>query len=185
MVAASAIGILLAGALWWVYFDVIALVAERALGRSEGTAQAKLGRDAFSYLHLPMVAGIVVAALGLKKTLEYVGGGEHHSWTDPLTGLPGWALPIGVGLFVLAQIGFRLRIGKPLSLPCVVAVLALVGVGLVGPPCPRFRAGPGHRSDGRADHLGDAHPRRGAGRATPGAPHLRPSTRGEAWQVVP
>ena len=136
VVVASTIGIALAAGLWWLYFDAIALVAERALARMKGSALPRLGRDAFTYLHLPMVAGIVIAALGLKKTLEYVGGADDHGWTDPLTGLAGWALPIGIGLFVLAQIAFRLRIGKSLSLPCLVAVAALAIVGLVGPAVP-------------------------------------------------
>jgi low temperature requirement protein LtrA len=133
VVVGSTLGIALAAGLWWIYFDVIELVAERLLARLEGVERARLARDAYTYLHLPMVAGIVVAALGLKKSLEYMGGGEHHEWTDPLTGLAGWALPIGVGIYVLAQIGFRLRIGKPLSVPCLVGVAALVGVGLLGP----------------------------------------------------
>ena len=132
IVVASMVGIALAAGLWWLYFDVIALVAERALASTEGTARARLARDAFTYLHLPMVAGIVVAALGLKKTLEYVGGSEGHAWTDSLTGLAGWALPIGIGLFVLAQVAFRLRIGKPASLSCVVAVAALGALGILG-----------------------------------------------------
>ena len=136
VVVASMIGIALAAAMWWLYFDVIALVAERALGRAEGVDRARMARDAFSYLHLPMVAGIVVAALGLKKTLEYVGGDEDHTWTDPLSGLAGWALPIGVGLFIVAQIAFRMRIGKPFSVLCLIALVALGVVGLVGPTVP-------------------------------------------------
>jgi low temperature requirement protein LtrA len=133
VVVASVIGIAVAAGLWWLYFDVIALVAERVLAQLEGTPRARLARDGFTYLHLPMVAGIVVTALGLKKTLEYVGGGHEHEWTDSLAGLAGWALPIGVGLYVLAQVGFRLRIGKPISWPALVAVCGLVAVGLVGP----------------------------------------------------
>jgi len=133
VVVASTIGIALAAAIWWLYFDVIALVAEHALERADSAAMPRLGRDAFSYLHLPMVAGIVVAALGLKKTLEYVGGADDHDWTDALTGLAGWALPIGVGLFVVAHIAFRLRIGKVFSISCLVAVVALGILGVVGP----------------------------------------------------
>ena len=67
------LGIALAAALWWTYFDVVALVAARRLGgRPPGRERNELARDSYSYLHFPMVAGIVLVALGLKKTLEHV-----------------------------------------------------------------------------------------------------------------
>src|SRR5918996_2428156 len=74
VVAASVLGIAVAAALWWLYFDIVALVAERRLSRAPvGREQNDIARDSFSYLHFPMVAGIVLFALGLKKTLEHVG----------------------------------------------------------------------------------------------------------------
>ena len=67
------LGVGVAGALWWLYFDVVALVAERRLSqRAAGKVRNEIARDSFSYLHFPMVAGIVLLALGLKKTLEHV-----------------------------------------------------------------------------------------------------------------
>jgi low temperature requirement protein LtrA len=57
IVAAAAVGIILAGAMWWLYFDAIVLVAEDALARAAPSEVARLGRDAFTYWHLPMVAG--------------------------------------------------------------------------------------------------------------------------------
>ena len=129
---ASAIGIALAAALWWIYFDVIALVAEEALLRTQGAERNRLARGAFSYLHLPMIAGIVIAALGMKKTFEYVGGAEGHTWTDSLHGVGAYALPLGVALYLASQVAFRRRIGKPLSWPLVVTVAAVAAVGSVG-----------------------------------------------------
>ncbi len=68
--AAAVVGIVIAAALWWAYFDVVALVAERRLeNAAPGRERNAIGRDSFSYLHFPMVAGIVLLALGLKKTL--------------------------------------------------------------------------------------------------------------------
>ncbi len=70
VVAAAVIGMGAAAALWWLYFDVVALVAARRLSNATpGREQNEIARDSFSYLHFPMVAGIVLLALGLKKTL--------------------------------------------------------------------------------------------------------------------
>src|ERR671910_95969 len=53
----------LAAALWWAYFDLAMLTAERRLSAARGEERARLARDAYSLLHLPMVAGIIFAAL--------------------------------------------------------------------------------------------------------------------------
>jgi low temperature requirement protein LtrA len=91
-----------AAALWWLYFDIVALVAERRLSNAEvGREQNEIARDSYSYLHFPMVAGIVLLALGLKKTLEDV--------DDPLKLVPAVALLGGVGLYLLAHVAFRWR----------------------------------------------------------------------------
>src|SRR3712207_5959266 len=73
VVVAAVLGIALAAALWWAYFDLVMLVAGRRLSAAKGEERARLARDAYSYLHLPMVAGIVLVALGIKKTLAHVG----------------------------------------------------------------------------------------------------------------
>ena len=74
VVAAAVLGTVIAAGLWWLYFDVVALVAARRLeNAAEGRERNEVARDSFSYLHFPMVAGIVLLALGLKKTLAHVG----------------------------------------------------------------------------------------------------------------
>ena len=73
IIVASVLGLSVAACLWWAYFDVVSIVAERQLRRAEGEERARLARDAYSYLHMPMVAGIVLVALGMKKVMEYVG----------------------------------------------------------------------------------------------------------------
>ena len=95
VVTAAVIGIAIAAALWWLYFDVVALVAERRLSdAAPGREQNAIARDSFSFLHLPMIAGIVLLALGVKKALGHVG--------DPLHGVPAAALLGGVALYLLA-----------------------------------------------------------------------------------
>jgi low temperature requirement protein LtrA len=100
--AASILGIALSAALWWMYFDVVALVSRRRLINAEvGRIRNELARDSYSYLHFPMVAGIVLAALGLKTTLGHVG--------DALEVVPAFALVGGVSLYMLGLVGFRFR----------------------------------------------------------------------------
>jgi low temperature requirement protein LtrA len=73
VVLAAVLGVALAAALWWAYFDLLMLVAERRLFAAKGEERARLARDAYPYLHLPMVAGIIFIALGIKQTLAHVG----------------------------------------------------------------------------------------------------------------
>jgi low temperature requirement protein LtrA len=102
VVAASVLGIAVAGALWWLYFDIVALVAERRLTRAKvGREQNEIARDSFSYLHFPMVAGIVLLALGMKVTLKEV--------SEPLDTVPAAAMLGGTAVYLLAHVAFRWR----------------------------------------------------------------------------
>src|ERR687893_1357278 len=65
-ILAVIVGIALAAALWWAYFDLVMLTAERRLSAAQGEERARLALDSYGYLHLPMVAGIVFSALGVK-----------------------------------------------------------------------------------------------------------------------
>jgi low temperature requirement protein LtrA len=109
VVFAAVLGIALAAALWWAYFDLVMLVAERRLSAVKGEERARLARDSYSYLHLPMVAGIIFVALGAKQTLAHVG--------DPLGTVPAVALCGGVALYLLGHNAFRLRDVGSVSVP--------------------------------------------------------------------
>ena len=100
ILVAAALGLLLASAMWWAYFDVSALLGERALATEPVETRARLGRTAFSFAHLPLVAAVVVVALGLKKVLEYVSDTEHHDLSDPLKGVALGALVGGVAVYL-------------------------------------------------------------------------------------
>ena len=102
LVAAAVLGIVILAALWWAYFDVYAVGAQRQLSEASGATRARLARDLYSYLHLPMIAGIVLFALGLKKTVEQVG--------DPLGTVPALALCGGLSLFFLTHVALRIRV---------------------------------------------------------------------------
>jgi low temperature requirement protein LtrA len=111
-----------AAALWWLYFDVVALVAERRLSNAApGRERNSIGRDSYGYLHLPMVAGIVLLALGLKKTLGHV--------EDPLKLVPAVAMLGGTAVYLVAHVAFRLRNVHRLSaqrLLCAAVLVALI-----------------------------------------------------------
>jgi low temperature requirement protein LtrA len=102
VIGAAILGTALAAAIWWLYFDVVAIVAARRLANAEpGRPQNTMARDSYSYLHFPMVAGIVLIALGMKKTLAHV---EEHLHTVPAAALLG-----GTALYLLAHVAFRYR----------------------------------------------------------------------------
>ncbi|HEV7460388.1 MAG TPA: low temperature requirement protein A [Solirubrobacteraceae bacterium] len=129
IVAAAVLGTAAAAALWWLYFDIVALVAVRRLSNAaEGRERNEIARDSFSYLHFPMVAGIVLLALGLKKTLAHV--------EDPLKLVPAVALLGGPALYLLAHVAFRWRNVHRFNAPrllCAIVLLALIPVAVEVP----------------------------------------------------
>jgi low temperature requirement protein LtrA len=102
IVVGAVVGTGVAAALWWLYFDIVALVAARRLARADtGRVQNEMARDSYSYVHFPMVAGIVLVALGMKKTLGHV--------EDPLKLVPATAVLGGTAMYLLAHVAFRFR----------------------------------------------------------------------------
>jgi low temperature requirement protein LtrA len=129
VVTAAVLGMVIAAALWWTYFDVTAIIAGRRLARaSEGRERNAIARDSYSYLHFPMIAGIALIAVGIKRTLLGV--------EDPLKLVPAAALLGGAAIYLLAHVGFRLRNTRSLSvrrLVCALVLLALVPAGVTLP----------------------------------------------------
>jgi low temperature requirement protein LtrA len=126
VVAAAVLGVVVAAALWWVYFDVTAIVAEWRLSQAaEGRERNEMARDSYSYLHFLMIAGIALLAFGLKVTTADV--------SRSLAFVPAVALLGGGALYLLALVAFRLRNMHTLSgrrLLCAVLLLALVPAGV-------------------------------------------------------
>ena len=140
VVVASALGIVVVSSLWWLYFDVAAIFARRRLMQATGLELHRLALHAYSYLHLPMVAGIVLFALGLKTTVGDVG--------EPLDTVPAVALCAGAALYLLAHVAFlfrttgrifRRRTFGALALlafiPAAVAIPALAALAVVSGVC--------------------------------------------------
>ena len=121
--AAAALGVVVSASLWWVYFDgAPERVAER-LHALHGRERNTTARDAFSFLHMPLVAGIVLLALGVKKTLEHV--------DESLDDVAAVALCAGVALYLVADVAFRRRVLEIAEPPRVIAAAAcLVAIPL-------------------------------------------------------
>ena len=124
VITAAALGVGLASALWWIYFDVVALVTARRLVQApEGRERNALARDSYSYLHFPMVAGIVLGAFGVHEVLVHV--------DEPLDSVHAFALLGGTAMYLLAHVVLRLRNARTIS------------VQRLASGAPAFRADPG------------------------------------------
>jgi low temperature requirement protein LtrA len=131
VVVAAVLGVVVAAALWWTYFDVVAPVAERRLtNAAEGRERNEIARDSYSYIHFLMIAGIVLVAVGLKRTIADVGASLGSVTAAALLG--------GAALYLLAHVAFRLRNVGSLNrqrLLCAVLLSALLPLeAAVKPP---------------------------------------------------
>lgn len=99
-VSAAILGIVVVAALWWAYFDVVAVLTQAELSRASDEARLRLARDLYSYLHAPMIAGIVLFALGAEETIAHV--------REPLDVIPAVALCGGLSLYFFAHVILRL-----------------------------------------------------------------------------
>jgi low temperature requirement protein LtrA len=132
VVAGALLGVAVAASMWWAYFDFVALVAARRLRGAPQDERVRIARDSFTYLHLPMVAGIVLFALGVKKTLAHV---DEH-----LAAVPAVALCGGVALYLLALSAFKRRNIGSFNYPRLVAASALVGLAPIATAIPALLA---------------------------------------------
>ncbi|MFI8962222.1 low temperature requirement protein A [Streptomyces sp. NPDC053493] len=109
VIGACAAGILLAAGLWALYFRRFGEPAEHRLGALDGDERTRFARDVYTFLHLPLVAGVVLCALGMKKVLTQVADTGHYDLADSLHGTVAWALTGGVGVFLLGAAAITRR----------------------------------------------------------------------------
>ncbi len=118
------LGVAAAATLWWLYFDIVAVVAEHRMKQAQGGERARIARDSYSYIHFFMIAGIVLLALGIKKTLL--------DSEEPLKLVAAVALCLGPALYLAGHIAFRLRnVGTLNRQRLVVAVVLVALIPLV------------------------------------------------------
>jgi low temperature requirement protein LtrA len=128
IIVASGLGLAVTGAMWWAYFDITSRITERALTAAQGTRQITVARNGYSYLHLPMIIGIIMMALGLKKVLSYVAGDDGHTLADPIYGVPLAALYGGAALYLLAHVGFKVCLTGSVNHARLTVVVLLVAL---------------------------------------------------------
>ncbi|MGI5486245.1 low temperature requirement protein A [Microtetraspora malaysiensis] len=131
LLLAATLGIAVAVCLWWLYFDVVAGAAERRLSRERGEERVILAVEAYTYGHFPIIAGILLTALGIEGVVAHAGEGE------PLGAFSALALYGGVALYLVGHLLFRLLMHRALGrrrLLAACAVLAAAPAAVVLPP---------------------------------------------------
>ncbi|MET9340374.1 low temperature requirement protein A [Nonomuraea sp. NPDC003804] len=131
LLLAAVLGIAIAVCLWWLYFDQVAGPAERRLGAAGGERRVLLAVEAYTYGHFPLVAGIVLTALGVEGVVA------HADVADPLGTFSALALCGGVALYLAGHVLLGLRLyGTPdrRRLIAAAAALALTPVTAALPP---------------------------------------------------
>jgi low temperature requirement protein LtrA len=124
LVVAVALGLLITVAMWWTYFDGLADAAAECLRRHEDPVLA--AADAYSYLHLVIVAGIITFAVGVKVL-------TRDSVSAPLPDGARLALCGGVALYLAGNVAFSLRLlGSVEHEKVAVAVALLVLYAVAG-----------------------------------------------------
>jgi low temperature requirement protein LtrA len=116
----ASLGVAAAATLWWLYFDIVAIVAEHRMKQARGAERARIARDSYSFIHFFMIAGIVLLALGIKKVLLDSG--------EPLKLVPAVALCAGPAIYLLGHIAFRLRNVRTLNRQRLVVAVVLVAL---------------------------------------------------------
>jgi low temperature requirement protein LtrA len=122
--AAFATAFLTTAALWWLYFTYVVRIAERRLELAEN--RTRMARDAYTYLHVVFVAGIIVSAVGDELVIAH----PH----EPLPGAEVTAIVAGPAIYLLAHALFRLRLTGTVSRRRLTgaAACAIVGVAASG-----------------------------------------------------
>jgi low temperature requirement protein LtrA len=130
-VTAFGLAFLSTAAMWWLYFDYVARIAQRRLELSPD--RTTLARDAYTYLHVVMVAGIILAAVGDELVIAH-----------PLDHLPARQLAAiagGPALYLAAHVLFRLRMAGSLSWKRSAGAVCCVGAGALGAFLPALAVG--------------------------------------------
>ena len=116
VIVAAVLGFAVTTSFWLAYFDFFTVRAHRLLADRSGAERAALARDVYSYLHFPMVAGIVLFAYAMKTTLADVGA---ELATVPALGLCG-----GPALYLFAFVALRFRVSRTLRGGRLIAAIA-------------------------------------------------------------
>jgi low temperature requirement protein LtrA len=130
LVAAVALSLVTTIGLWWTYFDRQAEVAESRLRVHHDPVLA--AADAYSYLHLVLVAGIIVFAVGVKAAI--------HDVHEPLGDAARLALCGGVALYLVGHVAFGARMLGAIGFEKLLAAAVALVVFVLGASLPAWGA---------------------------------------------
>jgi low temperature requirement protein LtrA len=123
-VVAFALAFLATAALWWLYFNLVATIAERRLALADAENRTVLARDAYTYLHVLIVAGILVTAVGDELVIAHPTAELHGSQLA--------AVVCGPALYLLAHVALRLRLTGSVTGRRLAGAVACLAVGAIG-----------------------------------------------------
>jgi low temperature requirement protein LtrA len=116
VVVAAVLGLVVAMAFWLAYFDFFAIRGRQLLDDRRGEERIALARDVYTYLHLPMIVGIVLFAFAMKSTIAHIG--------DELGTIEALALGGGPALYLLTFAALRFRVARKVGRGRLVAAIA-------------------------------------------------------------
>ena len=125
-VTAFALAFLTTAALWWLYFDYVARIAERRLELAPD--RTRLARNGYTYIHVVMIAGVIVSAVGDELVIAHP--------TEVLPGRELAAVVAGPALYLVGHVLFRLAMAGTLSRKRLGGAVACLAVGIVGTVVP-------------------------------------------------
>jgi low temperature requirement protein LtrA len=120
LLVAAVLGVMLSLLLWWAYFDAMSPAAERVMREARGEHRVRLAIDAYTYGHFPVVAGIVIAAVGVEEVLG------HAVESEEMGMFAAGALFGGVALYLVGLLVFKWRLRMGIGIPRAVAVVVLL-----------------------------------------------------------
>lgn len=134
LVISATLPLLAAVGMWWTYFDRTADRAQERLRVHDDPVLA--AADGYSYMHLIIVAGIILFAGGVKLVV-------HHSISAPMPDAGRLAMCCGAALYLVGLAAFRLRILGEHSFGRLLVAVALMVLYAVGGGLPAWGIGAG------------------------------------------
>jgi low temperature requirement protein LtrA len=132
VIVAALLGLIVAASLWLAYFDFFSRGLEQMLVGRRGEQRVVLARDVYTYLHLPMIVGIVFFAFGMRAALADVHGDLHAP--------AAFCLTAGSAIYLLAYVLMRWRVSHSLSRGRSVATILLLALFPLAVVLPAFAA---------------------------------------------
>jgi low temperature requirement protein LtrA len=132
VIVAALLGLIVAASLWLAYFDFFSRGLQQMLVGRRGEQRVVLARDVYTYLHLPMIVGIVFFAFGMRATLADV----HGELRAPAA----FCLTAGPAIYLLAYVVMRWRVSHSLSRGRSIATILLLALFPLAIVLPAFAA---------------------------------------------